>query len=122
MKPAPGSVGSATREPRRTPAARSRRDSALARTHLALVGRGRVVELRPWLFRCVRNACLSELDRAATRRCGELGVEWSPADVDSDPEWRAEYGDRVPVILIDGDEHGYWTVEEDRLRQALSDV
>jgi hypothetical protein len=49
-------------------------------------------------------------------------VEWSAADVDSDPEWRAEYGDRVPVILIDGDEHGYWTVDEDRLRQALSDV
>jgi RNA polymerase sigma-70 factor (ECF subfamily) len=48
---------------------------ALARTHLALLGRARVVELRPWLFRCVRNACLSELDRAATRRCGEFGAE-----------------------------------------------
>jgi RNA polymerase sigma-70 factor (ECF subfamily) len=48
---------------------------ALTRTHMALLGNGRVVELRPWLFRCVRNACLSELDRAATRRCGELGAE-----------------------------------------------
>jgi RNA polymerase sigma-70 factor (ECF subfamily) len=48
---------------------------ALARTQLALLGRERVVELRPWLFRCVRNACLSELDRAATRRHGELGAE-----------------------------------------------
>jgi RNA polymerase sigma-70 factor (ECF subfamily) len=48
---------------------------ALTRTHLALCGRGRLVELRPWLFRCVRNACLSELDRAARRRCGELGAE-----------------------------------------------
>jgi RNA polymerase sigma-70 factor (ECF subfamily) len=45
---------------------------AIARTHLALLGRARVVELRPWLFRCVRNACLSELDRAATRRGAEL--------------------------------------------------
>jgi len=26
----------------------------------------------------------------------------------------------VPVILIDGKEHGYWRVEENRLRQALS--
>jgi RNA polymerase sigma-70 factor (ECF subfamily) len=48
---------------------------ALTRTQLALLGKGRVVELRPWLFRCVRNACLSELDRASTRRCGELGAE-----------------------------------------------
>jgi RNA polymerase sigma-70 factor, ECF subfamily len=41
---------------------------ALARTQQALLGRDRIVELRPWLFRCVRNACLSELDRAARRR------------------------------------------------------
>jgi glutaredoxin len=67
------------------------------------------------------SAC-AKAEEEIERICGELGVEWSPADVDSDPEWRAEYGDRVPVILIDGDEHGYWTVEEDRLRKALSDV
>ncbi|MGH3449938.1 MAG: glutaredoxin family protein [Haloechinothrix sp.] len=54
------------------------------------------------------------------RICGELGLEWARADVDSDPELRAEYGDRVPVILVDGEEHGYWQVEEDRLRRALS--
>lgn len=48
---------------------------ALARTQQALLGRGRVVELRPWLFRCVRNACLSELDRAARRRDAGLGAE-----------------------------------------------
>jgi glutaredoxin len=53
------------------------------------------------------------------RICAELAVEWTAADVDSDPEWQAEYGDRVPVILIDGVEHGYWKVEEDRLRAAL---
>jgi RNA polymerase sigma-70 factor (ECF subfamily) len=45
---------------------------ALARTQQALLGRGRLVELRPWLFRCVRNACLSELDRAAHRRSADL--------------------------------------------------
>ncbi|GAB3137815.1 glutaredoxin family protein [Amycolatopsis sp. NPDC004378] len=53
------------------------------------------------------------------RICGELGVGWTTQDVDTDPEWRAEYGDRVPVILVDGAEHGYWRVEEDRLRKAL---
>src|SRR3954471_5832477 len=44
---------------------------ALASTQVALLGSGRVVDLRPWLFRCARTACLSELDRAA-RRCTEL--------------------------------------------------
>jgi glutaredoxin len=65
------------------------------------------------------HAC--EVAEEQVRRiCGELGVEWTVSDVDSDPEWRAEYGDLVPVILIDGVEHGYWKVEEDRFRAALS--
>lgn len=56
------------------------------------------------------------------RICGELGVPWSLVDIDTagDPELRAEYGDQVPVILIDGVEHGYWRVDEGRLRAALS--
>jgi glutaredoxin len=54
------------------------------------------------------------------RICTDLGVDWSATDVDSDPELRAEYGDRVPVIVIDGAEHGYWKVEEERFRRALA--
>ncbi|MQA60807.1 MAG: glutaredoxin family protein [Actinophytocola sp.] len=56
------------------------------------------------------------------RICGELGVPWSVIDVDGDTELRAEYGDLVPVILIDGKQHGYWRVEEDRLRSALAEL
>ena len=54
------------------------------------------------------------------RICGDLGVGWTAVDVDSDPELRAEYGDRVPVIEVDGREHGFWRVEEERLRAALA--
>lgn len=54
------------------------------------------------------------------RICGELAEPWEIVDVDQDPELRAEYGDQVPVILIDGEEHGYWRVEEQRLRTALT--
>ena len=49
----------------------------------------------------------------------ETGATWSAVDVDADPDDRAEYGDRVPVILVDGVEHGYYSVEPDRLRRAL---
>ncbi|MBE1467024.1 glutaredoxin family protein [Kibdelosporangium phytohabitans] len=64
------------------------------------------------------HACeVAEADIA--RICGDLGVPWSAENVDEDPELRAEYGDRVPVILIDGNEHGFWKVEEPRLRAAL---
>ena len=61
-----------------------------------------------------------EAEADVARICAELGVAWSATDVDSDPELRAEYGDRVPVIVIDGAEHGYWKVEEQRFRQALA--
>jgi glutaredoxin len=50
----------------------------------------------------------------------ETGATWSTVDVDADPDDRAEYGDRVPVILVDGIEHGYYRVEPERLRRALS--
>ncbi|WP_089300360.1 glutaredoxin family protein [Haloechinothrix alba] len=68
-----------------------------------------------------RQSCTlcAEGERAVERICTELGASWSVTDVDSDPELRAEYGDRVPVFLVDGQEHGYWAVEEDRLRGAL---
>jgi glutaredoxin len=54
------------------------------------------------------------------RICGELGETWQALDVDADPDLRAEYGDRVPVIDIDGREHGFWKVEEQRFRAALT--
>ncbi|MFC5285931.1 glutaredoxin family protein [Actinokineospora guangxiensis] len=62
----------------------------------------------------------STAEADVARICADLDVDWRAVDVDTDPELRAEYGDRVPVIVIDGAEHGYWRVEEDRLRAALT--
>ncbi|GAB3455120.1 glutaredoxin family protein [Actinophytocola sediminis] len=69
-----------------------------------------------------RQGChLCEVAEAEVARiCAELDVEWTVTDVDADPELRAEYGEYVPVILVDGEEHGYWRVEEQRLRAALA--
>lgn len=79
--------------------------------------------------------------RAAMGRVAErTGVEWaevslgdqsgdqfgdrSGAPSGSSPQswlelWR-EYGDRLPVVILDGKEHGYWEVEEDRLVRDLT--
>jgi hypothetical protein len=51
---------------------------------------------------------------------GEAGESWQERDVDADPALAEEYGDRVPVVLLDGGEHCYWRVEENRLRAALA--
>jgi hypothetical protein len=49
-----------------------------------------------------------------------LPGQWSRVDVESDVELERDYGDRVPVVLLDGAEHGYWRVEEARLLRDLA--
>jgi hypothetical protein len=49
-----------------------------------------------------------------------LPGQWSRVDVDSSVELERDYGDRVPVVLLDGAEHGYWRVEEARLLRDLA--
>lgn len=55
----------------------------------------------------------------------ELGFALRSTDVDAaaaagDPQLRAEFGDRVPVVLLDGAEHSYWEVDEERLRADIA--
>lgn len=58
--------------------------------------------------------------REAVRQASAAGgATWSELDVDADPESRAEYGDRVPVVLVDGVEHGHFRVDPARLLAAL---
>jgi glutaredoxin len=45
---------------------------------------------------------------------------WTRVDVESSLELERDYGDRVPVVLLDGKEHGYWKVEEDRLLRDIA--
>lgn len=54
--------------------------------------------------------------------CGRAGEEHAVVDVDvpgTDPEWRAEYGDRIPVTLVDGVEIASWRLEPADLVRAL---
>lgn len=56
---------------------------------------------------------------------GELGFALTITDIDAaaaagDPSLRAEYGDLVPVVLLDGVQHSYWEVDEPRLRADLA--
>jgi glutaredoxin len=62
----------------------------------------------------------AEAEVLLRRLSAELGFGYEELDVDADAARRAEYSDRVPVILIDGKEHGYWRVEEARFRKAVA--
>jgi glutaredoxin len=65
-----------------------------------------------------RPGChLCEVAKEALARIGE---PWTELSVDADLELEREYGERLPVVLLDGMEHGYWRVEEQRLRRDLA--
>ena len=53
------------------------------------------------------------------RVAADTGVGWREVDILSDPELQVAWWDQIPVTLIDGVQHDYWRVDEQRLRQAL---
>ena len=61
------------------------------------------------------KATVESVAEAADR---EVTVE--VVDVDTDPELRAEYGDRVPYVLVDGTPKLKYRVDADALRAALT--
>lgn len=69
----------------------------------------------------IRPGChLCDYAREALARVrAATGVSWVEVDVESDPALERDYGGRVPVVLLDGVEHDYFRVDEDRLRRHL---
>lgn len=82
---------------------------------------------RPAVQLLTRAGC-SLCGRAAaqlTELSAELGFELTVTDVDAAaaagaPALRAQYGDLLPVVLLNGVEHSYWEVDEARLRADLA--
>ena len=82
--------------------------------------------MNPQVVLLTRDGC-GMCERAANRLAelaDELGFDLTVTDVDAaaaagDPSLRAEFGDRLPVVLLDGSEHSYWEVDEPRLRSDL---
>lgn len=50
----------------------------------------------------------------------QAGASLELVDVDTDPEIAAEYGDRVPVVVIDGEEFSCWEVDNADLAAELA--
>lgn len=51
--------------------------------------------------------------------CGAADEEWDEVNVDSDAQLRSEFGDQVPVVLVDDEVVATLTVEPSILQQAL---
>ncbi|AWB84987.1 glutaredoxin family protein [Corynebacterium liangguodongii] len=69
--------------------------------------------------------------RATCGSCGRVARQIAPivesagasfelVDVDTDPALAIEFGDRVPVVVIDGDEFACWEVDDEALAAELA--
>ena len=54
------------------------------------------------------------------RVTAELGVTWNEVSILEDPTLTQLYAEQIPVTLVDGRQHDYWRVDENRLRAALA--
>ncbi|WP_110240995.1 glutaredoxin family protein [Nocardioides gilvus] len=69
-----------------------------------------------------REGChLCEDARAIIERvCADLGEAYVEVDIDSDEDLQDRFGEEIPVTFVDGRQHDFWRVDEDRLRSALT--
>ena len=64
---------------------------------------------------------LCEDARAVVDRvCAELGEDYVEVSILDDPELVRRFGEEIPVTFVDGRQHDFWRVSEDRLRAALA--
>jgi glutaredoxin len=49
----------------------------------------------------------------------EGAIEVSDIDILADERLVERYGEKIPVVLIDGELHAFWRVDSSRLRRSL---
>ena len=84
----------------------------------------------PTYFKSAKGAEVTALDGKTYLDMSYCGIGatilgFADPDVDAaaaagEPALRAEFGDRLPVVLLDGAEHSYWEVDEPQLRADVS--
>jgi hypothetical protein len=58
--------------------------------------------------------------RAVVERvCAELGESFEEVSIVDDPALLERFGEEIPVTFVDGRQHDFWRVDEQRLRSAL---
>jgi len=59
--------------------------------------------------------------RAVVERVADdTGAGWLELSILEDPTLAARYAEEIPVVLVDGEQHDFWRVDEQRLRAALA--
>ncbi|AJE32140.1 MAG: glutaredoxin family protein [Corynebacterium humireducens] len=70
----------------------------------------------------IRTTCGScaRVEKQITPVVEAAGLVLDVVNVDEDRGLKLEFGDRVPVVLVDGDEFACWEVDSEELAAALA--
>lgn len=52
--------------------------------------------------------------------CQASGSDYQLVDIDESPALREQYGEKVPVVTVDGATVGFWRIDAQVLAQALA--
>ncbi len=76
---------------------------------------------KPVVVLLTKSDChLCTAARAAVERVTSgLGLDWSEQLVDQEPELRERYAEEIPVLLVDGVQRDFWSIDENRLERLL---
>lgn len=71
-----------------------------------------------------RPGChLCDEARAVIKRVADdLAITWVERDITRSEDDMREYWEKIPVVFVNGVQHDFWRVSEDRLRAALATV
>jgi len=114
------------RPPSREPAARARGSEppgppGPAESGPGGRGPGKSAQAEHRITLLARPGChLCDDARAVIARvAAEVGASWEERDITQSAGDMREYWDKIPVTFVDGVQHDFWRVSEDRLRAAL---
>ncbi|AEK38080.1 hypothetical protein CVAR_2741 [Corynebacterium variabile DSM 44702] len=70
----------------------------------------------------VRSTCGScaRVREQITPLCVDLHADLDVVDVDGETSLAVEFGDRVPVVLVDDEEVACWEIDDDELVDAVT--
>lgn len=96
------------------------------------VGRGRR-KAKQSTFRLAVMVTVTVMSRKTCGSCARVIAQIEPLvrsqnaqfqveDVDTNPNLAMEFGDRVPVILVNDEEIACWEIDDDELLEAIAEV
>ncbi|MEI2731945.1 MAG: glutaredoxin family protein [Dermatophilaceae bacterium] len=60
-----------------------------------------------------------DAEAVVARVTAHSGDTWVKVSIDEAPDLQKRYGEKIPVVFVDGREIAYWRVSERTLRAAL---